>query len=114
MAYAPNFVRPRLTQGVGRVYRKEYRSSSSSVVFERGTELGFPFVRRGILARRRDDHATAGNQGQEIGLSRGNRAQSEFKIATTQHPDSIETFAETLHKLTIGIPTGRNQGWEES
>src|SRR5467141_3762622 len=32
---------PPLTQGIGRVYRKEYRSSSSSVVFERGTELGF-------------------------------------------------------------------------
>src|SRR6267143_4707417 len=50
---------PPLTQGIGRVYRKEYRSSSSSVVFERGTELGFLFVGSAILARHRDHHATA-------------------------------------------------------
>ena len=46
---APNFARPPSSQGIGRVYRKEYRSSISSVVFERGLSWAFCWCAAGYV-----------------------------------------------------------------
>ena len=46
---APNFARPPSSQGIGRVYRKEYRSSISSVVFEGGLSWAFCLCAAGYV-----------------------------------------------------------------